>query len=58
VSWVKNVARQFGCIYARCIGSDKKLVVVRKEHTGDAAGVVLLIACIEAKRFEIKVESI
>jgi hypothetical protein len=41
VSWVKNVARQFGRIFVRCQGSDRKLRGVRKEILGDASGVVL-----------------
>lgn len=41
VSWVKNVARQFGCIFARCIRSDRKPLRVRKERRVDVTGVVL-----------------
>lgn len=39
VSWVKNVARQFGWIFARCIDHDGKSAGVRKEIVAEAAGV-------------------
>jgi hypothetical protein len=39
VSWVKNVARQFGCNFARCIDRDGKSAGVRKEIAAEASGV-------------------
>ena len=43
VSWVKNVARQFCCNFARCIGRDGKPAGVRKEIAVEAAGVGIVM---------------
>jgi len=49
VSWVKNVARQFGRIFVKCVKSDRKLKLVRKEKLGEASGVSIVLACTVAK---------
>jgi len=42
----------------KCIGSDRKLEVVRKEKSGGTSGEGLLIASLVAKYQVIRVESI
>lgn len=57
VSWVKNVARQFGCIFARCIGPDGKPVIVRKEKTVGVSGLGIVewhVSKLNSKREELK----
>lgn len=43
VSWVKNVARQFGCNFTRRVDYDGKSVGVRKEITADTTGVGIVV---------------
>ena len=62
MSWVKNVARQFGRIFVKCLESNRKLRIVRKEKLGGAAGVGIVssndTACVIAKHQLIRVECI